>query len=141
MKHNYEKGGQVKISDQWITLDEYLGVLNLPNAHGNGYDLKLIAVENFIQDYKPPKQEDKPFEWVHRRSCSSDSQLNKHLTDQYGDPTERVYNGEDASEFGLKNDTGVLYWEEDGEYWRKCFFKSLDKGDLRRKQPKRLTEL
>ena len=71
----------------------------------------------------------KPYKWL----LDLTDEQNRALTEKYGDPTERVYDGEDPREFGLQGETLVLFC--DGQWWSACGFDDLDKGEIWRKMP------
>jgi hypothetical protein len=144
-KHNYEQGGRVKISGKWY---EVVGIL--PSSY-RGILLPIVGAERFvvpeffIEAYEPPKP--KSFEWVPkhydfrqaRNGMTHHESVNAWLAEKYGDPTERVYNGEDASEFGLEPDSDVLEWRKIVGCWTCVSFYLLIKGNIWRKQPPLLT--
>lgn len=144
MKYKYEVGGRVKIGGKWYKVahvgEDYLGFADLGT-------ILTMAVDQINLGYEPPKQKSKPFEWVpkhydFRQACNGmthHESVNAWLTEKYGDPTERVYNGEDASGFGLELGSVVLCWSRILGRWEDCFFGGLSKGDLWRKQPPLLT--
>ena len=94
-------------------------------------------------NYEPPKRESKPFEWVENAKLPKhfipNDEVNKRFTEVFGDPTERVYKGEDASEFGLEPDSRILFFEKNDNTWYDLAYNFLDKGDLWRKMPPLLT--
>ena len=146
MKYKYEVGGRVKISGKWwevVALED----ARLFKVSINFGGLIGWVPEAIIEAYEPPKPESKPFEWVpkhydFRQACNGmthHESVNAWLTEKYGDPTERVYNGEDASGFGLELGSVVLCWSRSLGRWEDCFFGGLSKGDLWRKQPPLLT--
>ncbi len=134
----YEVGGQVKISDKWYD------VVELKRCGANPVvkimDLYSEIPASIIQDYRSPQ---KTFKWLSREDVKllwviplqeQADKLNKILTERYGDPTVRKYNGEDAEEFGMEDDDCVLFWAG-GEFWSGCDFRNLDLGDYWMKAP------
>jgi len=94
-------------------------------------------------NYEPPKRESKPFDWVETAKLPNHfipkEEINKRLTETFGDPTERVYDGEPASEFGLKPDSDVLEWRKIVGCWTCVSFYLLTLGTIWRKMPPLLT--
>jgi hypothetical protein len=71
-------------------------------------------------------------------SCSSISadSVNEILSHKYGSPPiVRTYNGESASEFGLKKLDDILRWNEESELWTDSYFDALSIGDRWMLQP------
>ena len=145
----YEVGGQVKISGKWY--DIYCADTGSPT----GRDVKVSlngclsrVFNDFIEDYRPPtKEEPTVFEWLSNddiltsdfcfepiNTTSFRGRVNKYLTEKYGDPAVRVYNGEDAEQFGLHGDSYVLYFGA-CESWEGCEFRHLSIDDIWRKPP------
>jgi hypothetical protein len=139
MKYKYEVGGRVKISGKWWEIKEIGLVTKLPVVGTE----KFVVPEFFIEAYEPPKQEPKPFEWAENAKLPKhfipNDEVNKRFAEVFGDPTERVYNGEDASEFGLEPDSRILWGLEDDNTWADISYRFLEKGDIWRKQPPVLT--
>jgi hypothetical protein len=141
MKYKYEVGGRVKISGKWWEIKEIGLVTKLPVVGTE----KFVVPEFFIEACEPP--EPKPFDWVPkhynllqaRDGMTHHESINAWLTENYGDPTERVYNGEDASEFGLEPDSRILWFLEDNNTWADMSYYFLEKGDIWRKLPPVLT--
>jgi hypothetical protein len=145
-KHNYKIGGRAKISGKWFEI-AYVNIDYL-SFKGDMGTMLISAVDQFIEAYEPPKPKPKPFEWVPkhynlnqaRDGMTHHESLNAWITENYGDPTERVYNGEAASEFGLKPDSDVLEWRNIVGCWICVSFYLLIKGRIWRKMPSLLTK-
>jgi len=142
--YNYEIEGRVKISGKWYEIG-HCGI-EIEDAAGGGILYAPRDIAGIIEAYEPPKP--KPFEWVPkhynlnqaRDGMTHHESLNAWITENYGDPTERVYNGEDASEFGLKPHSRILWFLENDNTWADMSYRSLDQGDIWRKQLPCLTK-
>ena len=138
----YEIGGRVKISGGWYEINA-----TLPDDNQRIIEVSVMTKAGglfvpvfFIEDYEPPKP--KPFDWLKGWHITDiNSEVNQYLTDTYGDPTERVYRGEKAEEFGLSGTDGVLYWMRVPKKWTSLAFCHLKGGDLWRKIPNRITPI
>jgi hypothetical protein len=143
--HKYEQGGRVKISGKWYEIVSVNG--DYVSLGGLGTMLHK-AINKNNKGYEPPKPKTKPFDWVPfhynllqaRDGLTHLESINAWLTENYGDPTERVYNGEPASKFGLKPESRVLWWWEAVNRWGLIEFSGLATGDLWRKHPPLLTK-
>jgi hypothetical protein len=138
-KYNYKEGGEVKISGTWYPLLQYGSSVS---SHLRVNGMKVESIEPFIQDYREPKEEPKPYGWIDADSCLLDcceETVNGWLTENYGDPTERVFNDEDVSEFGIACKDMVMYLKKNGRWGLSSYF-GLDVGDLWRKLPPVLTK-
>ena len=146
MKYKYEVGGRVKISGRWYEVVEVEGGEIKLNDKGW---LASVWANDFCEAYEPPKPEtdSKTFDWVPkhynllqaRDGMTHHESINAWITENYGDPTERVYNGEDAGEFGLEPNTHILWWRMADKKWAGITFDALPEGAIWRKQPPILT--
>jgi hypothetical protein len=141
-KRNYEQGGRVKISGKWWDVVEVeAGEINL---NDKGW-LASEWANDFCEAYEPPKPktDSKTFNWAEKIKLPShfipNEEVNKRLTETFGDPTERVYKGKPASEFGLKPNTHILWWRMADKKWAGITFDALPEGAIWRKQPPLLT--
>jgi hypothetical protein len=138
--HNYKIGGRVKISGKWYDI---VSVNGDDVSLGGLGTMPYKAIDKNNKAYEPPKQELKPFDWVPfhynllqaRDGMTHLESINAWLTENYGDPTERVYNGEDASEFGLEDESRILCLFEYNNNWADMSYRFLAKGDIWRKMP------
>jgi hypothetical protein len=144
--HKYERGGRVKISGKWYEIVSVNG--DYVSLGGLGTMLQK-AINKNNKGYEPPKPKTKPFNWVPfhynllqaRDGMTHLESINAWLTENYGDPTERVYKGEPASEFGLEPKSQILWRRGVGRQWlESAEFEFLDKGDIWRKMPPLLTK-
>ncbi len=141
----YKKGTIVKILGEWL---EVVGTIpHRVHLHGKGW-VDAAWIDALAEAYK--LHEEKPFEWVKvgglrevfdvlGLSGIEHERLDKRLTEVFGDPTERTYNGEDASEFGLEDEDCVLYLSQNNKDWLALSFRDLTAKDVWRKMPTVLT--
>lgn len=136
----YEVEGKVKVSGEWYSVIG-TGPNSLTVATQDSPHVGTSIERCFIEDYISPKPE--PYNWLKKiwDNRGIVSEMNQYLTDTYGDPTERVYRGEKAEEFGLSGTDSVLYWMRGLKNWTSLSFCYLKEGALWRKMPNRITPI
>ena len=141
----YEIGGKVRISGKWYEIEDQGGRLSKcirVQTSSESYLQSLSSVINFIEDYEPPKK-DVVHGWLDNMPVFVGSvtarAVNETLSGEYGaPPIARTYNGEKASEFGLRDDSHVLWYDTDGNgdcWWECCEYCELNRGDRWMMQP------
>lgn len=135
----YEVRGHVKVSGEWYKIIGTSIITDEPIVETPARGESNVNPE-FIEEYSPPKQ--KAYDWVPKHYDLSGTRvdrdaresLNAWLTDQYGDPTIRTYDGKPAEEFKLNPTDDVLVWSALSE-WVPTMFEDLEEGDIWRKMP------
>jgi len=154
MKNNYQEGGKVRISGKWRKISEtYNPTAGFWKVEGMGTTLATLDFDEIVEAYEPPQSE--AYEWITANQLfesirtnairwdKNADKVNQYLTETYGDPTVRTYNGEEPEDYGLEPSSVVLFWDEEcwsGECWREEHFRGLEYGDKWRKQPPAPTE-
>ena len=125
-----EHGGLAKISGVWHKV--FCSSTAPPSILTSSGTVEVHHLMEFIQDYDPPAP--KPYDWSTDGESFGDD-LNAALTARYGDPTTRIYDGEDAERYGLTEECFVLFYCHDPVSWARSRFMCLKDGDQWRKQP------
>jgi hypothetical protein len=140
MKHDYQIGGRVKISGKWRKI-ELKSFCDTVKVEGLQMYHTIEDLGQIIEAYEPPQP--KSYQWVSENEIPSAAYgngqkvaaalINSRLTETYGDPTVRTYEGEEPEEFRLTGDAFIHKWVGWGWVTRK--FCGLQPGDKWRKQP------